>query len=111
MKTSLRAPNVLAAALGVWLVVAAFAWPHSNGQRATEWVVGALVFASSLGASRLAGARYLTMLLAAWLFIAAFTVTGTSAFARWNDVVVAVLLFVAMAWRERADDTTGARHA
>lgn len=82
------------AALGVWLVISAFAWPHSPAQRTNTWIVGVLAFVISLAASSAPRLRFLNTILAVWLFISAFALPRISSGTLWNNVLVAIAIFV-----------------
>lgn len=82
------------AALGVWLVISAFAWPHTLAQRTNTWIVGVLAFAISLAASSAPRLRFLNTILAVWLFISAFALPRMSTGTLWNNVLVAIAIFV-----------------
>jgi hypothetical protein len=97
-RTSAVAPDSTArlfnAALGVWLFISAFAWPHSMAQRTNTWIVGILVVAFSLGAMNVPRLRYANTILAVWLFISAWALPHVSAGTVWNNVLVSIALFI-----------------
>lgn len=79
------------AALGLWLFVSAFLWPHSATQRANATIVGLLVVALALaGLAGLRGARYLNAALGGWLVVSALFLPGLTQMTFWNHVVVGV---------------------
>lgn len=88
------AARVVELALGVWLFLSAFVWPHSQAETINAWIVGALaiVFAvvALLGESR---AQYLNTALAIWLFLSAFVLPAIHTGTLWNNVLVAIVLF------------------
>jgi hypothetical protein len=97
-RTPVVAPDSTArlvnAALGVWLFISAFAWPHSMAQRTNTWIVGILTVAFSLSATNKPQMRYLNTILAIWLFISAWALPHVSAATVWNNVLVAIAIFV-----------------
>lgn len=86
--------RIINAALGVWLFISAFAWPHLLAQRTNTWILGILTVVFSLGATRLPQMRYLNTVLAIWLFISAWALPHISAGTVWNNVLVAIAVFV-----------------
>ena len=89
---SARIINVI---LGVWLFISAFIWPHSQAQLTNTWILGVLAVIFGLVAMFAAPmARYLNTLVAIWLFISAFALVSVSAGTVWNNVIVAILMFI-----------------
>lgn len=87
--------RVVAIALGLWLFVSAFAWPHAGLERLNAWIVGLVAMIVGLVAIFVNDqARFLASLLSIWLFVSAFVVPGESTATVWNAVVVAVVSFV-----------------
>jgi phosphoglycerol transferase MdoB-like AlkP superfamily enzyme len=83
-------------ALGVWLVMSAFLWPHSVSQFWNAISVGFFVAAAALLASETAPtARYLNTAFGIWLVISSFIMGSVTAATIWNHVIVgaAVLIF------------------
>lgn len=80
--------------LGVWLVISAFAWPHSPSQMTNTWVMGALAVVFALIAMFASPqARHLNTAVAVWLFISAFALPSISRGTVWNNVVVSIVMF------------------
>jgi hypothetical protein len=88
------AARLFNAALGVWLVISAFAWPHTPAQRTNAWIVGVLAFVISLAAASALRLRFLNTILAVWLFISAFALPRISSGTLWNNVLVSIAIFV-----------------
>lgn len=86
-----RSLNIL---LGIWLFISAFAWAHSTPQLTNTWILGVLCVLFALLALRVAPARYLNTALAVWLFVSAFVLPGSSHGTLWNNVLVAIAIFV-----------------
>ena len=79
-------------ALGAWLFVSAFLWPHSTAQFNNSWLVGIAAAVVAAIAMRVDAARYLNLALAAWLFIAAFALPVSSEGTLWNNLLVSVIM-------------------
>jgi uncharacterized membrane protein len=86
-----RVANII---LGVWLVVSAFLWPHSPSQSTNTWVLGVLCASFALIALAVPKVRYLNTALAVWLFISAWVLPRVSAATVWNNVLVAIAIFL-----------------
>jgi len=83
--------------LGLWLIVSAFAWPHTLQAQTVAWAVGALVFVFSLWALVNPGMRWLNALLAVWLFFSAISMPAASQAAPIIDAITAVVIFL-LSW-------------
>lgn len=80
--------------LGAWLIISAFAWPHSRVQMNNTWLFGALVvFFSALG-SVAPRAHHLSALAAIWVFVSARELPSISAATVWNNILVAIAIFI-----------------
>jgi hypothetical protein len=88
-------PRISMLVLGAWLFISAFLWPHTEAQRTNAWVVGALVVAASLVSARLPQARYANTVLSVWLFLSVWVLPTMMPGTVWNNLLVAVALFVA----------------
>ncbi len=80
-------------ALGVWLFISAFVWPHSLSQQSNTWICGVLAVIFALVALAYPVARYLNTALAVWLFISAWALPTFSPGTVWNNVLVALAIF------------------
>ena len=80
--------------IGIWLIISAFAWPHSAGARANTWILGALIALASIWAVFTPGARFLNTIFAIWLFFATLVIYHASSATVWNNVIAAVVVFV-----------------
>ena len=80
--------------LGVWLFISAFAWPHAMVQSTNAWVVGVLCVVFAVAAMVLPWVRYLNTVLAIWLFISAWALPSGTPGTTWNNVLVAIAMFV-----------------
>lgn len=96
-ETPHTAPNwarYTTALVAAWLLVSAFAWPHSVALRQVTWITGALMFATAVAAMSLPVFRWVHTALAAWLFLATvWLLPHVSAATVWNNVIVAGVVF------------------
>jgi hypothetical protein len=88
-------PRLAMLALGVWLFISAFLWPHTSAQRTNTWLVGALVVIVTLVSANDVRARYLNTALAVWLFLSVWILPTMMPGTVWNNLLVAVALFIA----------------
>jgi hypothetical protein len=87
--------RVMDVALGLWLCVSAFLWPHGLPQFLNATVIGAAIAIDA--AMALAGherARIGNRALAVWLFVSNLLMPHTSLATAWNHALVAVLVFL-----------------
>jgi hypothetical protein len=87
-------PRVINVILGIWLFISAFAWPHTQAQVTNTWILGALCVVFALIAMSVPWVRYLNTLLAIWLFVSAWALPTISVGTIWNNVLVAIAIFV-----------------
>jgi hypothetical protein len=81
------------AALGLWLFVSAFLWPHGWSQQYNALVVGMVVVTAAVAA--IGGARwgrYVNAASGGWLIISALFLSPGLGATFWNHVVVGFLL-------------------
>jgi hypothetical protein len=88
-------PRALPIALGAWLFVSAFLWPHGTGAATNSWIVGLLIAIASLIALRMPWLRWLDTALAVWLFLSTLAMPGATRGTLWNNLIVAMLVFLA----------------
>ena len=87
--------RILNFTLGAWLIISAFAWPHSAEQQANTWILGVLSAAFAMIALVAAPkVRLLNTLVALWLLISAFALPSISTATVWNNVIVAMAMFL-----------------
>lgn len=87
------APRHLNTALGLWLWLSAFLWPHSRGQVLNAWIVGMLAVGVALTALDLAPrARYVNVALGVWLIASSVLLPGTNVATMVNHVVAGLCL-------------------
>jgi hypothetical protein len=87
-------PRIVNVILGVWLFISAFAWPHTHAQMTNTWILGVLCVIFALIAMAVPWVRYLNTLLAIWLFISAWALPMESPGTVWNNVLVAIAIFI-----------------
>ncbi len=80
--------------LGVWLFISAFIWDHTTAERTNTWILGVLCVIFALIATRVPQVRFLNTILAIWLFISAFALPGGNHGTLWNNVLVAIAIFL-----------------
>lgn len=85
--------RAIAIALGIWLFISAFVWPHSAAAQANTWVVGVLIAILAVWSLFVPGARFANSLLAIWLFFSTIVLAHETAGTLWNNVIIAVVLF------------------
>ena len=83
--------NLLA---GVWLFISAFVWPHTAAAQANTWIVGALIAIASIWAMFAPSVRIVNTILAIWLFFSTLFIYHTSVGTVWNNLILAVVVFV-----------------
>ena len=88
-------PRALPIALGAWLFVSAFLWPHGTGAAVNSWIVGLLIVVAGLIALRMPWMRWLDTALAVWLFLSTLAMPSATGATLWNNLIVAVLVFLA----------------
>lgn len=89
-----RTGRYLNMALGLWLFISAFLWPHSQAQFTNSWLMGLLCIGFASLALVVPQFRYLNTALAVWLFISAFALPRISVATVWNNALVAIGIFV-----------------
>ena len=87
-------PRIINIVLGVWLFISAFAWPHTHAQMNNAWGLGVLAVVFALVAMAIPWVRYLNTLLAIWLFISAWALPTQNSGTLWNNVLVAIAIFI-----------------
>jgi len=88
--SSSSSPRWVNLALGAWLFISAFAWPHANASFTNTWIMGIVIGGFSLLAMASPAARWVNVAAGAWVFIAAFALPKLSAATFWNNLIVGV---------------------
>jgi O-antigen ligase len=94
-----RQPNhgagLLELLICIWLVMSAFAWPHSPAQLTNTWIVGVVGIVIALASIYFDDrVRYANALVAIWLFISIWALRGGRIGTFWNNLIIALVLFV-----------------
>ena len=87
--------RLISIALGVWLFISAFVWPHTPQQFANAWIVGLLIVAFAALSLRFEAARYVCTLIAVWLFFSNWILPTELEATAWNNIIVSISVFVA----------------
>jgi len=80
--------------VSAWVLVSAFLWPHTTAEFTNTWVVGLLALVFSVAGTALPWARYVTAVLALWLFVSSWLLSTQMAGTVWNNVLSAIAIFV-----------------
>lgn len=83
--------NILA---GVWLFISAWAWPHTMPAQTNTWIVGVLVVIAGVWALFAPSVRIINTILSIWLFFSTLFIYHTNAGTVWNNLIVAIVVFV-----------------
>ncbi|HEU4584074.1 MAG TPA: hypothetical protein VFS67_37710 [Polyangiaceae bacterium] len=81
-------------ALGLWLFVSAFAWPHTTSTRLNTCMVGLFVTIAATMAAGVSVFRQLTSVLAVWLLFTTLMVYPASPITFWSNILTAVAVLV-----------------
>jgi cytochrome c biogenesis protein CcdA len=102
--------NVLA---GIWLIIAPFILNYtSTGNKWQEVVFGIIIGILGiirLGAPHLSWPSWINLLIGIWIIIAPWTISNTTTSARWNEVIVGIIVAL-LAWSSGAITITDNRH-
>ena len=80
--------------LGLWLVVSAFAWPHSSAQFTNIWLmslIAALSAAVAIGAPIF---RFVNTFVGVWLAVSVYALPRLSSGTAMNNVVAGLLIAI-----------------
>ncbi len=80
-------------ALGAWLVLTVFLWPHSRVQAFLALGAGGLTVGLGLLSAKLSSLRILTALVGVWLLVASFVSPG-GPLTLFNNLAAALLILV-----------------
>lgn len=89
-----RWPGWIPIALGAWLFLSAFLWPHGTASATNSWIVGLLIAIASAIALRMPWLRWIDTALAVWLFLSTLAMPDVTRGTLWNNLIVAMLVFV-----------------
>ena len=78
-----------------WLILSAFAWPHTDAQVINTAATGAAMLCFALLTLVSGPARYLCLGAAAWLLVSTLRMDTLRAATLWNNGIVGVAIFFA----------------
>lgn len=87
-------PRWVSLILGIWLIISAFAWPHTAGEQTNAWILGVLIAIASIWAMFAPGVRFLNTIFSIWLFFATIAIMHSQAGTLWNNLIAAIIVFV-----------------
>ncbi len=87
-------PRIVDFLLGLWLFFSAILWPHSLHEQQNVCILGALIAIIGAWAMFAHGVHYVNTLAAIWLFFSTLDMRHAVAATAWNDVIVAIVVFV-----------------
>lgn len=109
--TASRAARGVNYILGIWLFISAFVWDNGAAERTNTAIVGVLCVAFALTAIRTPIVRRLNTVLSAWLFISAWTLPHHNHAPMWNNVIVAIVVFLLSLVPDRGQPPLETNHA
>jgi len=81
-------------ALGIWLFISAFIWPHAPASMTNTWILGLAIAISSGIALYEPPVRWINTLLAAWLFGSTLVIRHVTAATPWHNATLALVVFL-----------------
>ena len=88
------ASRIFVIMIGTWLIVSAFAWPHTRAETVNIVVIGALAMTFAVRSMSRAWALYANVTLAAWLFLSTFRFPVASQVTLMHNALMALAIFV-----------------
>lgn len=85
--------SLVSLALGLWLFVSAFLWPHTESQYHSAWIVGALATVVAAAATQIPAARWGNTGLGLWTLMSVFILPTLHEATFWNHLLVGLALF------------------
>ena len=87
---------IVSAALGIWLMLAPFEFGSVGAAAHSDHLIGALIVTAAVIALADVGraARFINMLFGAWIIAAPWILDGATAGAKWNDLIVGILVIL-----------------
>ena len=82
-------------AMGAWLFVSPFVWPHSATSDANSWVVGLSIMIVGIAALYVPQTRWVNTALSVWLFFSTLVFAQGAPGTMWNNLIVALIVFLA----------------
>ncbi len=102
-------PRIANLALGAWLQLSAFAWPHTDETRLSAWLPGLLISVVALLSMSAPPMRWLNGFLAGFLILWTYASAATEPLTYANGIVVGllVLIFATIPSKSAATDFRG----
>jgi hypothetical protein len=85
-------PRYLNVALGVWMFVSAFAWPHSRDACAAAWISGAMISMNAFAAIWASPVRFFNVLLGGMALVWQMAASAHEPMARISGIVASGLV-------------------
>jgi len=96
--------NVVA---GAWLFISPFLWQHTPTSDANSWIVGPLIVIVAIVALYVPQVRWINTALAVWLFFSTLVFAHAAPRTLWNNLIVALIVFVASLMPEGLGASSG----
>lgn len=80
--------RLLNIALGVWIFISAFLWPHRGPQFVNTWLMGIIVIVSATIAIKVPVFRFVSTAAGIWLVTSMFAWPRLEAPTVWNNAIV-----------------------
>ena len=87
-------PFWVSLAIGVWMFISAFVWPHTAAEQTNTWILGVLIVIASGWAMYSPNIRFLNTIFAIWLFFATLFIQHSQAGTLWSNLIAAIIVFV-----------------
>jgi hypothetical protein len=84
--------RVVSGALGVWLFVSTYAWPHEGSEATNAIVCGAIAIDASIASLRTPVLQWLVAAVGVWLLLAPFVFADHGLVTIWNELFVGISL-------------------
>ncbi len=82
-------------ALGIWLFISAFIWQHTLAAQTNTWILGVIIaLAALLAIVWMPTFRWVNTAAAVWLFFSTLAIVHMHSGTVWNNLIVAVVVFV-----------------
>lgn len=82
---------------GGWLFISTFFFERGLAAQTNGWFAGSAIVITALAALTVDGARFVNTALSVWLFLSAVWVFRLPEVPRFNDVIVAIIVFT-LSW-------------
>jgi len=84
--------RIVSGALGLWLFLSTYAWPHGRAEAVNALVCGAIVIDASLASLRIPALQWLVAVVGTWLLASPFVLSSHGVLATWNAIFVGICL-------------------